>query len=303
MRAPSNPSRITDSLYCLGPAPVPSFLLDGEMPALFEAGIYAFGPSYANEARVILDGRRPAYLFLTHMHFDHCGSAGYLKREFPGLAVCGSEEGARIVEKPSAIALITRLNDFGQPGEVKFEPFTVDRVLSDGEEIRVSADRTVRVIKTPGHTRDMLSYYIPEIKALIPSETVGVPGRGDYIFSEFLIDFDTYLRSIERLRGLDVEILILAHGSYYTGEDARAYIPRAIAHTQRFRERIEFLVGEHGGDTAAIAAVIKGEEYDPLTGDKQPERAYMINLDAKIKAVVRRMNDLTAVDAPFNKRI
>jgi 2-aminobenzoylacetyl-CoA thioesterase len=292
----SDPSPITDSLYCLGPAPVPSFLLDGDQPAVFEAGVYAFGPSYVDELRKLLVQREPEYLFLTHMHFDHCGAAGLLKREFPSLKICGSEEGAAIIRKPSAIDLITRLNDFGQKAATTFEPFLVDRVLADGEEIKISANRTVRVYKTPGHTRDMLSYYIPEIRALFPSESAGVPGLGDYIFSEFLIDYDVYLRSLETLSALDIEVLILAHGVYYTGDDARRYIPRAIDGTVRFRERIEDLLREHVSDFDKVASIIRSEEYDPIDGgEKQPERAYMINLAAKIKVIHKRMNDLRAV--------
>jgi len=231
------------------------------------------------------------------MHFDHCGSAGLLKREFPSLQICASGEGAAIIRKPSAIELITKLNDFGQKAGTTFEPFRVDRVIADGEEIRISRDRTVRAYKTPGHTRDMLSYYIPEIRALFPSESAGVPGQGDYIFSEFLIDYDVYLRSLERLSILDVEALILAHGLYYTGDDARRYIPRAIESTVRFRERIETLLGEHGDDFDAVASIIRRDEYDPLDGDKQPERAYMINLAAKIRVIARRINGMHTVSA------
>jgi chromosome condensin MukBEF MukE localization factor len=131
----------------------------------------------------------------------------------------------------------------------------------------------------------MLSFHIPEYKVLIPSESVGVPGLGEHIFSEFLTDYHVYLESLEKLSAYDVEILVLAHGWYYTREDAKSFIPRAIERTLSFRRKVEDLLKLHGNDYKKIASIIKQEEYDPIKGDKQPEEAYLINLDAKIKAI------------------
>ena len=176
----SDPARITDNFHCLGPAPVPSFLLDGKRPVMFEAGIYLFGPHYYDQLLRILGERRPAYLLLTHVHFDHCGAAGYLRRMIPDMHIGASREGSEIVKKPSAIELITKLNRFGNDAAPPFEPFTVDMVLNDGDEIEVSPGLVVQAIRTPGHTRDMTTYYIPALKAMIPSESIGVPGAGDW---------------------------------------------------------------------------------------------------------------------------
>ncbi|HSV98186.1 MAG TPA: MBL fold metallo-hydrolase [Spirochaetota bacterium] len=285
----SDPAKIAGNFYCLGPAPVPSFLLDGEHPVMFEAGIYRFGPHYYDRIVKIMGERRPEYLFMTHVHFDHCGAAGYLKRMMPGLMIGTSIEGSEIIKKQSAVDLITKLNRFGKDDVPSFEPFTVDRVLEDGDEIRVSPGLTVRAIRTPGHTRDMTTYYIPEMKVMIPSESVGVPGRDDYIMSEFLIDYDTYMNSLRRLAGYEVDILIISHGLYYTGEDARAYIPRSIDATGRFREWLERLLREYDGDHEAVLCAIKREEYDVVEGEKQPESAYLLNLKAKISTIHRRM--------------
>ncbi len=285
----SDPARISDNFYCLGPAPVPSFLLDGERPVMFEAGIYLFGPHYYDQLQRILGERRPACLLLTHVHFDHCGAAGYLKRMIPDMRIGASREGSEIVKKPSAIELITKLNRFGKDEAPAFEPFEVDMVLEDGDEIEVSPGLVVRVIRTPGHTRDMTTYYIPALKAMIPSESIGVPGAGDYIMSEFLTDYDVYMNSLRRLADFEVEILIISHGVYYTGDDARAYIPRSIEATERFRGWVERLLDAHGGDHEAVMRDIKSAEYDVLEGEKQPEPAYLLNLKAKIATVQRRL--------------
>lgn len=285
----SDPARITDNFHCLGPAQVPSFLLDGRHPVMFEAGIYLFGPHYHDEARRVLGERRPEHLLLTHVHFDHCGAAGYLKRMIPEMRIGASREGSEIIKKQSAIDLITKLNRYGDDDAPSFEPFVVDVVLEDGDKIEVSPGLDVLAIRTPGHTRDMTTYYVPALKLMIPSESVGVPGADGYIMSEFLTDYDIYLNSMRRLSGYEVEILILAHGVYYTGEDARLYIPRAIDATERFREWVERLLDKHHGDQEAVMLEIKKEEYDIHEGEKQPEPAYLLNLRAKIAAVRKRL--------------
>lgn len=286
----SNPAKITDSFYCLGLSAIPSYLLDGKHPIIFDAGIYILGEHYWREIRRLMGERRPEYLFITHVHFDHCGSAGFLKRVMPGLKICASREAGEIIKRPSAINLIKKLNTFKPEGKIYFEPFLVDRVLEDGERVEVADNLHVEIIKTPGHTRDMLSFYIPQQKILIPSESIGVPGMGEYIFSEFLTDYHIYLDSLKKLAGYDVEILVLAHGYYYTGDDAKNYMPRAIEYTKRFREKIEHLLKSHGSDYEKIAAIIKEEEYDPIPGEKQPQEAYLINLNAKIKAIEKILN-------------
>jgi hypothetical protein len=99
------------------------------------------------------------------------------------------------------------------------------------------------------------------------------------------------MNSLERLMGYDVNILIIAHGVYLTGEDARRYIPRSIECTARFRDRLEDLIAQHGDDFESIARVVKSEEYDPISGPKQPEQSYLINLRAKVKTVTRHMRE------------
>lgn len=287
----SNPAQITSSFYSLGPYEFPTFLLDCDHPVIFDSGVYIFGEHYLKEIKRILGDRKPEYLFLSHVHFDHCGSAGYLKRMLPGLKVGTSPEGSEILKKPSAIDLITKLNTMGEPGKTYFEPFTIDIILKDGDIFKVSEDLSVKIIKTPGHTRDMVSFYIPEQKILIPSESVGVPGMGDYIFSEFLIDYNIYMDSLNKLQNIDIDVLIMAHGLYYTGEDAKNFIPRAIKCTRDFSARIEALLLKYGDDSGTIAAIIKKEEYDPGDWPKQPEEAYMLNLKAKIKAIKRHMSE------------
>ena len=72
--------------------------------------------------------------------------------------------------------------DYFHTGGMGSEIVALDRVLSDGDSIAIDDDLSVRVIATPGHTRDSLSYYLPEKKILFASEAVGLPDHTGYIY-------------------------------------------------------------------------------------------------------------------------
>jgi len=286
---------ITPDLHVLGSIDLPAFLIDTRRPALIDAGMTLMGKKYIREAQELLDGQGPAYLFLTHVHYDHCGAAPVLKKTFPEMEICCSEAGAQLLQRPRAIETIKELNrsavdyfaemDEELPDTAEFEPFTVDRTLAEGEEVALGPDLNLRAIATPGHTRDSMCFYAPEKKMLFTGEALGIMDPNGYIFSEWLSDYNQYFESMKKLARLDVDILCLGHGHVFTGKDAAEYIPRAIEYGIWFRELIEKTLEETRGDAEAAKQRIKQKEYDPVPDPKQPEFAYMLNLEAKIRAV------------------
>ncbi|MCP4676672.1 MAG: MBL fold metallo-hydrolase [Deltaproteobacteria bacterium] len=290
--------RVVDGFYVLGTNAVPSYLLDGLCPALFDAGMTFLGKFYENSARRVLGERLPRYLFVTHAHFDHLGAAAHLARSFPGLKIAMSTRAAQILERPGAIETICRLNEqagdwgrrHGATGllDEPFEPFEPGLVLQDGDEVDLPGGLTVRALATPGHTRDFLSYYIPKKKILVSSEASGCPDMTGYVFSEFLVDYDAYVESIKRLKALDVEVVCPGHYQVFTGEDARDLFGRSLRAAEEFRARVEELLDEEGGDIERVIERVRVVEYDPKPHPKQPEPAYLINTRARIEHLAAR---------------
>ena len=58
--------KIAQGVYMLGHRAVPVFLVDGDQPALFDAGLAFLGPLYSRQIRQLLHDRQPAWCFLTH---------------------------------------------------------------------------------------------------------------------------------------------------------------------------------------------------------------------------------------------
>jgi len=292
--------QIIEDFYSIGHPGIPIFLMDGVRPIIFDAGFAFLGEIYAGDIKKILGNRQVEYLFLTHSHFDHCGSVSILKKHFPLMKVISSKKAKDILERPNAIKLIKALNqaseeiaedikiDFVSSGE--FKPFEIDETVKDNDIFKISNGLNIRVIATPGHTSDCLSYYIQEKKILISSEAAGQSDLTGYIVSDCLYDYDQYLSSMKRLSLLDIEILCPGHLFVYTGDDAKKFLRESMQECGKFRKLVELCLDEEDGDLDRVRIRIKKIEYDSNDGPKQSEPAYLLNLEARIKAVAKKLN-------------
>jgi glyoxylase-like metal-dependent hydrolase (beta-lactamase superfamily II) len=286
--------KIADGLFAVGAPELPAFLLTGTTPALFDAGMTVMGPLYLKDLKALLGDQTPlSYIFLTHAHFDHSGACPYLKRNIRGLQVGAHPLAAETFRKPNAIELIRSLSrDYedrhaAQTGkeDISFDALQVDVLLEDGMDFDLGGGLGFRVVATPGHTRDSISFYIPKLKALITGEAIGVYDRNMTIHPEFLASYHDYLASLEKLACLETELLLLGHYFTLTGEDARTYIAKSIARTKIFRKRIEACLHDLHGDREAVVKRIFREDYEETGAILQEARPYLINLAAKVKAV------------------
>jgi glyoxylase-like metal-dependent hydrolase (beta-lactamase superfamily II) len=288
--------KITEEFYALGNPALPSYLLLGDSPVLFDSGMTVMGPLYLQDLKKHLgDPNRLTYLFLTHSHFDHAGSAPFLKKNLPRLKVAAGKTAADIFKRPNAIQLIQSLSkpmeekmkSQGGDLDVTFHGLELDRILEDGEEIRLEDETRIQVIATPGHTRDTVCYYLPKLKALVGGEAVGTFDRHFNVRPVFLSSYDDYLSSLEKLKRLEMDLLLLGHFHALTA-DAQSMIPKAIEATKAFGRRIESELKAHGENQEAVVKKIFQEDYVEKKLINQEERPFLINLTAQVKAIAER---------------
>jgi glyoxylase-like metal-dependent hydrolase (beta-lactamase superfamily II) len=106
------------------------------------------------------------WILETHAHADHLSSAAYLQSRAGGKIAIGT--GIRSVQ-----ATFKRI--FGLGEEFVPDGRQFDRLLADGETI-VLGDVAGKVIATPGHTNDSVSYLFGD--ALFVGDTVFMPDGG-----------------------------------------------------------------------------------------------------------------------------
>lgn len=219
------------------------------------------------------------------------------------MKIVSSEKAADILRRPGAIDLIKKLNqdslsqvtktydmaDGGEVNEKPFEPFEVDLVIGSGEIIELGDGVTVEAIAAPGHTRDFMSYWIPEKKILVASEAGGYDDGTGYIFSEFLVDYDLYLESLNNLSQYDGEILCTGHRFVLTGGDAKSHMKKSRESTERYLAMVEGFLRAENGDMEKTVELIKKAEWDDKPWPKQVESAYLLNTRARVKTLRERM--------------
>jgi glyoxylase-like metal-dependent hydrolase (beta-lactamase superfamily II) len=147
----------------------------------------------------------------------------------------------------------------------------------------------VMAIPTPGHTRDFMSYWIPEKKILIASEAVGCPDTHGYISTEFLADFDAYCNSMEYLSELDVQTLCPGHWLVLTDQDAKSHFDQSRKQAAVYVDMVETFLRAENGDIERTIERVKASEWDPRPSPKQAQPAYVLNTRTRVKKVRDRM--------------
>jgi len=272
---------------------MPAFLLTSKAPVLFDAGVTAMGPRYLKDIRTHLgNADRLDYILLTHSHYDHCGACPFLKRKIKGLKIAASAHAAEILKKPSAVELMRTLSKTFEKAfrniieneDVSFEPVVVDLILKDGDELDYGGGWKVRVIETPGHTKDSLSYYIPRIKTAIVGEAAGV-FHNNSINPQFSSSYSDYMVSLEKLAALDMDILALGHKHILTGDDIGRYLKDSIETTVLFKESIDGYLDRFNGNREKVVNTIFGENYDETVQMQQDKTSFLLNLRAQVRVV------------------
>jgi len=293
MKAYAN-GHINERISVAGNPAYPAYLIRGdEKNLLIDAGINLFGPLYLQSIGDILGSiNRLDYIFITHSHYDHLGALPYLKRMIPGVKIGGFNTIVDLLKKESVLERMNSLSEIQREvfreitGEedVRITPVEFDHLLRDGDKFDLGGI-TCEIYETPGHTRDCLSYFIPELGALFPGEIVGVPDwqTGNEIQVEFLSSYDDYLESIGKLTKLEPELIGMAHGWYFTGEDAINFLEKSYDETIRYRKLIEDYIIDSDGDIEKTIETITRVEYDEKGTIMQERNAYITNLTAQVK--------------------
>jgi glyoxylase-like metal-dependent hydrolase (beta-lactamase superfamily II) len=105
------------------------------------------------------------HVFLTHIHLDHAGAAGWLA-EKTGASIFVHPRGApHMLDPTRLLASAARIyKDKMDPLWGKFQPVPEEQlvILNDKEEVHVGS-YTLRALDTPGHANHHLAYLLDEI--------------------------------------------------------------------------------------------------------------------------------------------
>lgn len=277
-----------DGIYIFVDVEMPVYGIKGQKNYLVDSVFTFLAPKVLEELE--RENFIPDYLLLTHSHYDHIGSAPVLKKRFPGMKIVASRRTAEVLSKPKAIELIKSFEKeaellFGEGSSYEFEAFKVDVVVREGDKIE-----EFEVIETPGHTKCSVSFIFPEKRIIFVGDAAGVQEDNGYIRPQFLSSYSDYLGSLTKILKYSLYDLAMGHGGIFQGEEVKDFLERSIKRTKEFRKEIENLFRQTGNPDR-VAELIHEREYKGM-GIKQPKEAYMINLKAMIKAVLREVDSV-----------
>ena len=195
------------------------------------------GPSIASHLDEVASvAGEVAVVLLTHHHPDHAEAA----REFAERVGCGVR----------ALDPEFRLGSEG---------------LADGDVVEVDG-LEVRVIGTPGHTADSLSFLVPAEDAVLTGDTV--LGRGTTVVAHPDGRLGAYLYSLDRLHALasahELSAIWPGHGPVIS--DALGALDYYRAHRQERLEQVE----------AAVASLREAPHPEGIAADELPRRVVEI---------------------------
>jgi len=293
---------INKNIAICGHHTYPAYVVKGDRASvLIEAGLNLIGPSYLRGINQIMgDCSLLNYILVTHGHYDHIGAISYLKKVIPEAKLMGHESLAILLQKQKVLDTINFLseqtwtyfedikNNLLEKDDILIRPVTWAKGLKEGDTIELG-NLNCLVYETPGHTKDHLSFFIPEEGILFAGEALGnaIIQKESEMKAEFLTSYTDYLQSIEKLMKLlpKVKIIAMSHLYYYTGDDVPKVMELAYSDTICYRKLIEkYLDMENGNVEAAVQTMVR-TEYDKKGNVYQERNAYMTNVSAQVKAI------------------
>ncbi len=294
--------KINKNIEVCGHPTYPGYIIKGESASmLIEAGLNIIGPSYLQGVnRVLGDCSLLNYILVTHGHYDHLGAISYLKKMIPKAMLMGHESLAGLLQKQKVLDTMNFLSEqtwsyfedikkmISEKDDILIRPAALGKGLKEGDIVELG-NLNCLVYETPGHTKDHLSFFIPEEGILFAGEALGNPimQKDSELKIEFLTSYTDYLQSIEKLVKLlpKVKIIAMSHLYYYTDDDVEKVMELAYGDTIRYRDLIEkYLDMENGNVDAAVQTMVR-TEYDEKGNVYQERNAYMTNVSAQVKAI------------------
>lgn len=224
------------------------YLVKGEQAAaLIEVGVSAVVDSVTAQ----LDSLRvsPLFLVVTHPHSDHVTGLAGLVEKYPQALVVSGEGAAQFLAHPKTAKSMTiedrQMSDFlaaqgfvpGRPPIEEPPSLENSLVAKDGDEIDLGGI-TLRFISIKGHSPGKIVVFIPELSALILSDSLGFrfPGRG--VFPIFFTGYADYMEGLDRLESLAPKIVGVGHQGPLVDSEVSEAFRESRARARELREKI-----------------------------------------------------------------
>jgi metallo-beta-lactamase class B len=210
------PFRIAGNLYYVGSEDLAAyFIVTPKGDLLINSTVAANVPMIRRNVRAL--GYRFSdikILLISHAHYDHCGGSARI-RQLTGAKYSVMDGDAAVVESGGRADF-----QYGRDPTMYFTPAQVDRVLHDGDTIKLG-ELVLTAHLTAGHTRGTTTWTFDEVEAGKTLHVVIVGGPnlnprtklvGNRAYPQIATDFE---HGFAVLKSLPCDVFLGAHGSYF----------------------------------------------------------------------------------------
>jgi 2-aminobenzoylacetyl-CoA thioesterase len=243
------PGKVKEGLWLLGREESGVYLLEGDQESMIVSGGMSYiVPDLLQQMNDFnIDETKITKILILHSHFDHIGIVPFLKRRLSQAKVYASERAWEILTMEKAIRTINKFSRNVARRMGREEVYSIHDLewredirgqsVHDGDRIDLG-EVSVSVLEIPGHSSCSIAAYVPEWKALFPTDGGGIP-FGDTVITSGNSNFTRYQESLEKLKGLEVDYYCADHYGYLTGEEAGQFISKTIEAAKEHRAEIE----------------------------------------------------------------
>ena len=213
---PFPPHRVISNLYYVGSKGLASYLITTSQGHILINSSLESSVPLIRESIEMLGFRFSdvKILLISHAHWDHCAGSALVKE------LTGAQYMVMDADVPEIEAGGKGNFQYGNPPGSLYKPAKVDRVLHDGDEVKLG-DVVLVAHLTPGHTKGCTTW---TMKALEGGKTynvvvVGSPNvnAGYKLVNNALYPqiAQAYERMFRILKSLPCDVFLGAHGNYY----------------------------------------------------------------------------------------
>jgi glyoxylase-like metal-dependent hydrolase (beta-lactamase superfamily II) len=292
----NNPGKIDEGLWLLGTKESCVYLLEGsQSTVLISAGMSYILPDLLRQIDAFgISSQKIEHIIILHSHFDHVGIVPFLKRKWPNVKIYASARAWQVLSNPKAISII---HDYTLKVCRRVRGNTDDLSVLDwqwrydvqgevlDERSRIDlGNRHIEIHETPGHSSCSISAYVPQLKALFPSDAVAIPYRDEYVIAAGS-SFGQYQQSLDKLSGLNIEILCADHYGYVRGDEAKHYIARSREAAEQMIDRLCLALHQEGSAEKAAGQLVKNHF------DRRPD--YFVDPDILLVTYTRMLKQFS----------
>ncbi len=203
---------------------------------------HIFGNWYFRGAGTVVNHRELYERFM--VVFPELDPFAYAYESVPGDNAKGTD-----LDDPEGVALWPDRDEYYRDPNKGRIVFTGDLTLRVG-------DHTFDLLHTPGHTPGQLAVHVPEERVVFTGDTI-FSGCQTWLMTS---DVDQWLAALERIRTLDVDLIVPGHGPVVP----KSYLDVQRSHLLAWKSAVAMAIGKGWSREETIARVSFRDEFGPV---------------------------------------